>query len=86
MAERPEITDETLITLLAARGYEVSKRQDADLADLAEKVDAVERQLAEAREASASPEDARVKFAEEIRDALNRSLTPWHSPGGSDAA
>jgi hypothetical protein len=86
MAERPEISDETLVDMLAERGYTVEKQEEVDLADLAEKVDAVERQIAEAREAPASPEDVRVKFATELRDRLNASMSKWYEPGGSDAA
>jgi hypothetical protein len=85
MAER-EIPDELLVGLLVERGYSVEKRQEsADLADLAAKLDAVEQSIAEAREAPASPGDARVKFAEELRDRLNASMSKWYEPGGSDA-
>jgi hypothetical protein len=86
VAERPEISDETLITLLTARGYEVSKQRDPELASLAEKVAEVERRFAEASEASATPEDPRVKFATELRDRLNASMSKWYEPGGTDAA
>jgi hypothetical protein len=83
MAERPEIPDETLVE----RGYSVEKRQEEpDLADLAAKVDAVEQSIAEAREAPASPEDARVKFATELRDRLNASMSKWYEPGDGNAA
>ena len=86
MAERPEISDETLVDMLAERGYTVEKQEEVDLADLAEKVDAVERQIAETREAPASREDTRLKFATELRDRLNASMSKWYEPGGSDAA
>jgi hypothetical protein len=85
MAERPP--DETLVDLLVERGYSVEKRQEEpDLADLAAKVDAVEQSIAEAREAPASPGDARVKFAEELRDRLNASMSKWYEPGDGNAA
>ena len=87
MAERPEIPDETLVDLLVERGYTVEKRQEEpDLADLAAKVDAVEQSIAEAREAPASFGDARVKFAEELRDRLNASMSKWYEPGDGNAA
>jgi hypothetical protein len=89
MAERPEISDELLVGLLVERGYSVEKRPESDLADLADlaaKVDAVEQRIAETREAPASPADRERQFATEFRDALNRSITPWHVPGGTDAA
>jgi hypothetical protein len=86
MAERPEISDETLVDMLAERGYTVEKQEEVDLADLAEKVDAVERQIAETREASASREDTKLRFATELRDRLNASMSKWYEPGGSDAA
>jgi hypothetical protein len=89
VAERPEIPDELLVDMLNERGYTVERRQEADLADLADlaaKVDAVEQRIAETREAPASPADRERQFATEFRDALNRSITPWHVPGGTDAA
>jgi hypothetical protein len=87
MAERPEIPDETLVDLLVERGYTVEKRQEeSDLADLAAKVDAVEQRIAEKREAPGSLGDARLKFATELRDRLNASMSKWYEPGGSDAA
>jgi hypothetical protein len=86
MAEGPEISDETLVDMLAERGYTVEKQEEVDLADLAEKVDAVERQIAEAREAPASREDTKLRFATELRDRLNASMSKWYEPGGSDAA
>jgi hypothetical protein len=89
MAERPEIPDELLVDMLNERGYTVEKRQESDLADLADlaaKVDAVEQRIAETREAPASPEDVRLKFATELRDRLNANMSKWYEPGGSDAA
>jgi hypothetical protein len=87
MAERPEIPDETLVDLLVERGYSVEKRQEEpDLADLAAKVDAVERQIAETREAPASREDTKLRFATELRDRLNASMSKWYEPGDGNAA
>ncbi len=85
MAE-PEVSDELLIDLLRERGYEVSKGPERALA---EKVDAVERRIDEmsAEPAEpASPEEQRVRFAEQLRDRLNESMAPWFRPGDDRAA
>jgi hypothetical protein len=86
VAERPEISDELLVDMLRERGYDVEKRQETDLADLAAKVDAVEQRIAEASEAPARPEDPRVRFAEELRGRLNASMSKWYEPGDDRAA
>jgi hypothetical protein len=84
---KSEIPDELLIGLLVERGYSVERRQEGpDLADLAEKVDAVERQIAETREAPASREDTKLRFATELRDRLNASMSKWYEPEDGNAA
>jgi hypothetical protein len=84
----PEIENEMLAGLLRERGYEVTKRDEPSLA---EKVDGVAAKLDEMREQSASPEeeqeqpqpphDPEQRFAEGLRDELNRARSAWYSLG-----
>jgi hypothetical protein len=82
MSSSSEITDGMLIDLLNERGYDVRKRGEPDLGD---KIDAVGQKLDEMRAEPASPEEQRVRFAEQLRDRMNESVTPWFTPGGDDA-
>ena len=61
----------------------MTKRQD-ESSTLSEKLDRVEAKLqpmAEEPSAPTSPEDERQRFAEELRDTMNRSVSRWHEPG-----
>lgn len=82
----PEIRDETFISLLRERGCDVTKRESEP--DLHHKLISLEGKIEELRsQAPRSPEEERQRFAEELLDALNRSTTRWHEPGGRpDAA
>jgi hypothetical protein len=82
----PEVSDEFLIDLLRERGYEVSKPAEPDLAA---KIAAVEQNIDEMGAepaAPASPEEQRVRFAEQFRDRLNASMSKWYEPGDDRAA
>jgi phage antirepressor YoqD-like protein len=76
------IRDETLISLLEERGYQVTRRGD----ELTQRLETVERELCELKERK-SPEET---FAANYAKALERARSPWFSPGdregGSDAA
>jgi hypothetical protein len=89
-----EIPDEMLVGMLRERGYEVTKRDEPNLSD---KIDAVAGKLAEIREHAAPPEeeqeqprpprDPEQRFAEGLRDELNRAQSPWFNlseVGGDD--
>jgi hypothetical protein len=83
-----EFTAEQAIAVAAAAGLDVhdlqrqlEERQDQP--DLAEKVSRVEQKLAEL---ARSPRDQERAFAEEFRDALNRSRTSRWIGDGDDAA
>jgi hypothetical protein len=89
-----DIQDEVLIGVLKSRGYRVEKEEEPSLA---EKVDEVAAKLDAMREAPHSPEeeqeqpqpprDPEERFAEGLRDGLNRARSPWYSTsalGGDD--
>lgn len=61
-----------------------------EITQLRERLEAAERELKELREAEPPepPEqrDPEREFAERVRNHMNRSLTPWYSAGGGDAA
>jgi hypothetical protein len=79
-----DIQDEVLIGVLKSRGYRVEKEEEPSLA---EKVDDVAAKLDAMREAPHSPEkeqeqprpprDPEQRFAEGLRDELNRARSPW---------
>jgi hypothetical protein len=76
MADEPVLTDEVLLCVLKRRGYEVEKLNkrapaltEGDVKRLAR--EAVE----EARQPD--PQEEERRFAENYKDALNRSRTRW---------
>jgi hypothetical protein len=83
MADSEKISTGFLVDMLNERGYDVVKRGEPDLSD---KVSEIGAKLDQMRETPATPADHERRMAEGMLKALNRSLTPWHEPGGSDAA
>ena len=83
--------DEALLVAKAA-GFDVSDlerqtQQRSSESDLHRKVAGLEAKIAEMSEAApVSPREQELAIAEGLRDHLNASLSPWHSPGEPDAA
>jgi hypothetical protein len=82
------LSPEAVVAIVAAAGLDTTdlERQVAERErqpDLTEKVSRVEQKLAEL---ARSPRDQERAFAEEFRDALNRSRTSRWIGDGDDAA
>lgn len=67
---------------LDASSLEAQIDQDADQ-DAGDRLAALEQRLAAVEQQPTDPEAAERKLAEDYRDALNQSLSPWIDVGGS---
>ncbi len=69
-----------LVALLRERGYAFTKRESES--DLRDKVVSLESKIEELRNREpSSPEEREQRFAESLRDHMNRSITPWDNLG-----